>query len=65
MIFSDMLSAEGTSPLRLENPPAEEAVDAGALKDDSWAVVQRMQAEAELAGGEPGAVVEIEPIRLI
>ena len=40
-------------------------VDAGALKDDSWAVVQRMQAEAELAGGEPGAVVEIEPIRLI
>ncbi len=40
-------------------------VDAGALKDDSWAVVPRMQVEAELAPGQAGAVVEIEPIRLI
>lgn len=40
-------------------------VDAGALKDDSWAVVPRMQVEAELAPASAGAVVEIEPIRLI
>ena len=37
-------------------------VDAGALKDDSWAVVPRMQVEAELASEEPSAVVELAEI---
>lgn len=37
-------------------------VDAGALKDDSWAVVPRMQVEACLVSEEPSAVVELAEI---
>lgn len=40
-------------------------VDAGALKDDSWAVVPSMRIEACLVSEEPSAVVEISPIQLI
>lgn len=37
-------------------------VDSGALKDDSWAVVPRMQIEACLVSEEPSAVVEMAEI---